>query len=327
MAATVDADSDALEPSLQSIISQKSLRWIFVGGKGGVGKTTTSCSLAIQLAKVKKSVLLISTDPAHNLSDAFNQKFGKDARLIDGFTNLSAMEIDPNGSIQDLLKEGGEGAEQAMQEMGGIGSMMQDLAFSIPGVDEAMSFAEVLKQVKSLSYELIIFDTAPTGHTLRFLQFPTVMEKALAKLSQLSTQFGPMLNSVIGARGGLPGGQQLDEVLQKMESLRETISEVNTQFKNADMTTFVCVCIPEFLSLYETERMIQELTSYEIDTHAIVVNQLLFPKKSNDCEQCNARRKMQKKYLEQIEELYDEFNVVKMPLLVEEVRGKEKLER
>ncbi|CAO1602959.1 MAG: hypothetical protein L6R36_001085 [Xanthoria steineri] len=326
MSATVDADSDNLEPSLQSIISQKSLRWIFVGGKGGVGKTTTSCSLAIQLAKVRKSVLLISTDPAHNLSDAFSQKFGKEARLIDGFTNLSAMEIDPNGSIQDLLKEGGEGAEQAMQEMGGIGSMMQDLAFSIPGVDEAMSFAEVLKQVKSLSYELIIFDTAPTGHTLRFLQFPTVMEKALAKLSQLSTQFGPMLNSVIGARGGLPGGQQLDEVLAKMESLRETIGEVNTQFKNADMTTFVCVCIPEFLSLYETERMIQELTSYEIDTHAIVVNQLLFPKKSNDCEQCNARRKMQKKYLEQIEELYDEFNVVKMPLLVEEVRGKEKLE-
>ncbi|KAL9029004.1 MAG: hypothetical protein Q9196_002712 [Gyalolechia fulgens] len=326
MSATFDADSADLEPTLQSIISQKSLRWIFVGGKGGVGKTTTSCSLAIQLAKVRKSVLLISTDPAHNLSDAFNQKFAKDARLIDGFTNLSAMEIDPNGSIQDLLKEGGEGAEQALQEMGGIGSMMQDLAFSIPGVDEAMSFAEVLKHVKSQSYELIIFDTAPTGHTLRFLQFPTVMEKALAKLSQLSTQFGPMLNSVIGARGGLPGGQQLDEILQKMESLRETIGEVNTQFKNPDMTTFVCVCIPEFLSLYETERMIQELTSYEIDTHAIVVNQLLFPKKSNDCEQCNARRKMQKKYLEQIEELYDEFNVVKMPLLVEEVRGKEKLE-
>jgi len=195
-------------------------------------------------------------------------------------------------------------------------------------VDEAMSFAEVLKQVKSLSYEVIIFDTAPTGHTLRFLQFPTVLEKALGKLSQLSTQFGPMLNTVLGARGGLPNGQNLDDMLRKMEDLRATIGEVNTQFKNADMTTFVCVCIPEFLSLYETERMIQELSSYEIDTHAIVVNQLLFPKSDNPCEQCNARKKMQKKYLEQIGELYEEdFNVVKMPLLVEEVRGAERLEK
>ena len=71
--------------------------------------------------------------------------------------------------------------------------------------------------------------------------------------------------------------------------------------------------------------MIQELASYQIDTHCIVVNQLLFPKKDNPCEQCNARRKMQKKYLDQIEELYDEFNVVQMPMLVEEVRGSEKL--
>ncbi|KAJ5601617.1 Golgi to ER traffic-protein [Penicillium lagena] len=324
--AVVHDDLD-LEPTLQSILDQKTLRWIFVGGKGGVGKTTTSCSLAIQLAKVRKSVLLISTDPAHNLSDAFGQKFGKEARLIDGFSNLSAMEIDPNGSIQDLLASGGEGQGEDPMAGLGMGNMMQDLAFSIPGVDEAMSFAEVLKQVKSLSYEVIVFDTAPTGHTLRFLQFPTVLEKALAKLSQLSSQFGPMLNSILGARGGLPNGQNMDDLLQKMESLRETISEVNSQFKDADMTTFVCVCIAEFLSLYETERMVQELTSYGIDTHSIVVNQLLFPKEGSGCEQCNARRKMQKKYIEQIEELYEDFNVVRMPLLVEEVRGKEKLEK
>ncbi|PHH81975.1 hypothetical protein CDD82_7407 [Ophiocordyceps australis] len=327
--AIISPDEAALEPTLQTLLDQRSLRWIFVGGKGGVGKTTTSCSLAIQLARVRRSVLLISTDPAHNLSDAFSQKFGKEARLVNGYENLSAMEIDPNGSMQDLLAGQGEqdGGGDMAAMAGGLGGMMQDLAFAIPGIDEAMSFAEVLKQVKSLSYETIIFDTAPTGHTLRFLQFPSVLEKALAKISQLSSQYGPLLNGFLGSNGTLPNGQNLTDMMDKLESLRSTISEVNTQFKDAHLTTFVCVCIAEFLSLYETERMIQELTTYGIDTHTIVVNQLLFPKETSRCDQCIARRKMQKRYLDQYEELYaDDFHLVKMPLLVDEVRGKEKLE-
>ena len=323
--AVLDSGSAGLAPSLQNVLDQKTLKWIFVGGKGGVGKTTTSCSLAVQLSKVRRSVLLISTDPAHNLSDAFSQKFGKEAKKVDGFDNLSAMEIDPAGAMQDMggaggLFGGGGGGS------GGAGGAMQailgDLQGAIPGIDEAMGFAEVMKQLRSMEYDCIVFDTAPTGHTLRFLSFPSVLERALAKVQEISGRFGGMINQVSSMMGA-PTNQE--ELFGKLAETRETIEEVNRQFKDPELTTFVCVCISEFLSLYETERMIQDLNGFEIDTHNIVVNQLLLLNPPNDCKQCGARRAVQRKYLDQIEELYEDFHVVKLPLVTHEVRGPEKL--
>lgn len=125
-----------------------------------------------------------------------------------------------------------------------MGSMMQDLAFAIPGVDEAMGFAEIMKHVKSMEYSVIVFDTAPTGHTLRFLSFPTVLEKALSKFGTLGRSFGPMINQMTNMMGGGGGANQQEDMFAKLDSMKEIITEVNTQFKDpvSSLTSFCSSC-------------------------------------------------------------------------------------
>lgn len=256
------------------------------------------------------------------------------------------MEIDANDDMEKMQQQLTESSGTTSEEEAGISSLMSELTASIPGIDEAMSFSELMKQVQNMDYDVVVFDTAPTGHTLRLLSFPTILEKALGKLMDLKDRFGGIIGQASAMFGGGNPGQMQDMMLGRLEETRAIINKVNDAFQDPELTTFVCVCIPEFLSIFETERLVQELSKFGIDSHNIVVNQVLFPEKDAEelgqwldenkaslpkeaqeiCAKLMARKRMQDKYIGQCFDLYgDDFNVTLMPLLDYEVRGVDKL--
>nr|XP_016449900.1 PREDICTED: uncharacterized protein LOC107774770 [Nicotiana tabacum] len=414
-------DQDLPEGTVKNVLDQDTLKWVFVGGKGGVGKTTCSSILGILLSQVRSSVLIISTDPAHNLSDAFQQRFTKAPTLVNGFTNLYAMEVDPTVENEDTI-----GSD-------GMDDFLSDLANAIPGIDEAMSFAEMLKieEKEGRGRGLLCYQISRRKKWLtkwgtcnqrlfrvhaklllsliwhsEFLAFQTVhnmlmrvvIQRALRCLvnfsrcqliiasfkpqvldtqSPFSSDAGTLdyfnqylewfndIELVFGVCAGKSWGlnslslaYEADKDIKgifflDLGKLAKSLNKQHQQNQEAvflydtthifslpfsfncgggvvcccylDLTTFVCVCIPEFLSLYETERLVQELTKFEIDTHNIIINQVLFDEEVVESKLLKARMRMQQKYLDQFYMLYDDFNITKLPLLPQEVCGVEAL--
>merc|ERR1711990_833512 len=117
-----------------------------------------------------------------------------------------------------------------------------------------------MRSLDDYKFDVIIFDTAPTGHTLRLLNFPSILEKGLLKLMELKDKFGGMMGQVSGMMGGAADPEAIQKtIFEKLDGYKTKIDEINTQFKDAEKTTFIAVCIPEFLSMYETERLAIEL--------------------------------------------------------------------
>ena len=310
-----------MDGTLIELLNNKSLKFIFVGGKGGVGKTTTSSAIAIQLAKHRGKTLIISTDPAHNLSDAFNQQFSYEPTPVTGVENLFAMEIDAKKSLEWTSTQLFENQIELNGNSVNFG-FLTDIINTLPGIDEAIVFSKLLKMAKDMEAEVVVFDTAPTGHTLKLLSFPSAVQKGIGKIIQMKDKFSGIFSLL-----GESGTNMIDKALENIENMKTDVDNLKAVLTNPELTTFVCVCIPEFLSVYETERLVQELTVQEIDVFNIVTNQIVFFDQGDNCNKCKARFTMQLKYIKQIKALYSDFHVVLMPMEDEEVRGVDKLRK
>jgi len=246
-------------------------KYIFFSGKGGVGKTTMACATAIHHAMEGKKTLIVSTDPASNLSDVFEQEIWHKITQIKGIENLYAMEIDPDEATREYKEKIIAPYRQIMPE-DVIASIDEQL--SGPCTTEMASFDRFIDFMEGDEYDVVVFDTAPTGHTIRLLELPVDWSKHIEEAAKGSGQtcLGPV---------------------QTIQDSKHKYDRATALLKNAKRTKFIFVMRPEKLSLYETLRASKELEAIGIKSGEIIINGILpkeaceigFFKKKNEAEQ------------------------------------------
>lgn len=230
-------------------------KYLFFTGKGGVGKTSTACATAVNLADEGKKILLISTDPASNLQDVFNIELNNKGVSINAVPNLIIVNLDPEKAAQEY-KESVVGPFRGKLPDVVIKNMEEQLSGSctveIAAFNEFSSFLTDRKT--ELEYDHIIFDTAPTGHTLRMLQLPSAWSAFISE----STHGASCLGQLSG-----------------LESKKETYKHAVATLANKNLTTLILVSRPELSPLLEAQRASRELENLEVKNQIFIINGVL----------------------------------------------------
>ncbi|MFW9810463.1 MAG: ArsA family ATPase [Candidatus Thorarchaeota archaeon] len=306
--------------TLRDIIYKDTVKFILSGGKGGVGKTSTAGAMAVLSARHGFRTLVLSTDPAHSLSDSFDQDLsGGEVIPIQGFDNLWGMEVNTAKGMEQFQQAMGEGTigPEAQMAAGLMGDMT---GMAPPGSDEAMAFGKILEFIEDSSYDRVIFDTAPTGHTLKLLELPDLLDSWLGKILTMRQRLSSMMS---GLRSMFGGGDQEDSSWQMIQQTKDKIYAARVELSDPDTTQFVVVMIPEAMAVFETQRLLASLDSWHIPATHLIVNQLVPPNPS--CKFCSKRHEMQEANMVDIRELYSDLDLTEVPQFEGEIRGIEGL--
>lgn len=293
--------------------------FIFIGGKGGVGKTTVSAATALWCAKMDKKTLIISTDPAHSLGDSFDRKLKHTPTPIT--KNLKAMEIDPDIAMEEYKEK--MMMQQKYDDMLGMFSQQLDVMSSSPGIDEVAAFDKFMQYMTTNEYDVVIFDTAPTGHTLRLLSFPEMMDSWVGKMMKTKQALGSAAKKL---KNIIPfmGSEENDfEDMEELEEMKKQIIEARNVLTDSKRTSFKSVLIPEEMSIYESSRAMDALNKSNITTDGIIVNKI--QPENDHCAFCKSRYELQQKRLETIRDIFSEQIIAEVPLQAHEVRGMDQL--
>ena len=300
--------------------------FVFFGGKGGVGKTTVSCAYASRCANAGVRTLVVSTDPAHSVSDVFDQQFGDDPEPVAGIDGLDAMEIDPEDEMQRHLQEIRSGlSEQVSVAMVSEINRQLEMSHGTPGAYEAALFDAFVGVMRNESepYDRVVFDTAPTGSTLRLLGLPEFLgdwiDRLLYKRRQSIDLFEKAAIGNMEPRRLMDG----DPVLERLQRRKEFFEFAGDAMQND--AAFFLVLNPDQLSVNETGRAIEAFTERDLRVRGLVANKLT--PSPDDNENGRGARYLREKVeteRERIAQVREEFSP---PLLAEiesrtrEVRG------
>ncbi len=281
-------------------------QFIFFSGKGGVGKTSMACTHAVRYADEGKRTLIVTTDPASNLRDVFEQEIGHQITPIRGISNLWAMEIDPDKATQEYIDRAMAPIRAAFPPQ--IVQVMEEqmsgpCTAEVAAFDRFTDFLEAPAK-NDIAFDVIIFDTAPTGHTIRLLELPSEWSQ-----------------SIDAATAG--NGQTCLGPAAAIQDAKHKYERALAAMRESDQTTFIFVLHPEAISIKETRRAIGELSKLDIHNYRLIINSIIPPEAAQNALFA-ARAEMQKRYLVQIEAELP-YAKQRMTLLTGEIKGVQRL--
>ena len=298
-------------------LKEDALKLILFGGKGGVGKTTCATSAGLYLAKEGFKTLVISTDPAHSLADSLGQKIGDEIKEIKGVKNLSALEVNAQKALSQFKVK----YEAQIKKIFDTSTYLDQedidsfFALPIPGIDEVMGFKTIVDLIEEAKFDKYIIDTAPTGHALRLLTLPELLDEWIKVLAKMRWKYRYMVETFSGKYNPDEG----DDFLVEM---KKTVKRIEGLLKDRERCEFIAVTIPEDMAILETERLLNDLNRYGIKVKQLIVNNVL---ELRDCEFCRERSNAQEEYVKQIKRKFSNLRTTIIPLQPREVKGVEVL--